>query len=88
MQDKFFAAHIDHQIITIDLHGTDTISDALDQLEKELFRVFNTSARYCKVVHGIGTGKLAEAVHTALHKNPLVFGFQESEYGGSCVVLF
>lgn len=88
MQDKFFAAQIDHHITRIDLHGNHTIPDALEQLEKELFWVFNKGVKYCEVVHGIGTGKLAEAVHATLHKNPLVVAFQESEHGGSCFVLF
>ena len=86
--DKFFAAEINPHTVTIDLHESYTIVDALEQLEKELFLVFNRGEKYCRVVHGIGTGRLADAVHEALTKNPLVLDWQESEQGGSCLVIF
>lgn len=86
--DKFFAAEINPHTVVIDLHTTNTVIGALEQLEKELFLVFNTGEKYCRVIHGIGTGILAEAVHKALSKNPLVADWQESEQGGSCLILF
>lgn len=88
MHDKFFAAEIDTSIASIDLHRSLTLSDALDQLEKELFFLSQHGERYCTVIHGIGTGRLAAAVHERLEKHPLVVGWQESEQGGRCLVLF
>lgn len=89
MQDKlFFAAEIDTGISVIDLHAADNIPDALEQLEKELFFLFNKGILYGKVIHGIGSGRLAEAVHERLEKNPLVKEWREAEQGGSCIVLF
>ena len=87
MKDKFFAAEIDSHIASIDLHGSFTITDALEQLEKELFFLSQRGERYCTVIHGIGTGRLASAVHERLEKHPLVVGWQESESGGRCLVL-
>lgn len=73
---------------TIDLHDTKTCADALERLEHALF-LFQQSGEYsCRVVHGIGEGVLANAVHNALTKNPLIHQWEEEEGGGSCVVLF
>lgn len=88
MHDKFFAAEIDSHIASIDLHGRITLTDALEQLEKELFFLSQRGERYCTVIHGIGTGRLASVVHEQLEKHPLVVVWQESEQGGRCLVLF
>lgn len=87
MHDKFFAAEIDSSIASIDLHGNTNIVDALEQLEKELFFLSQQGERYCTVIHGIGTGRLAAVVHEKLEKHPLVVGWKESEQGGRCLVL-
>lgn len=87
-REKFFAAEIDSHIAVIDLHQSSTLFDALEQLENELFFLSQQGTRYCSVVHGIGTGRLAEAVHERLEKHPLVVAWQESEQGGRCLVLF
>ena len=86
MQDPFFAASIDHDISTIDLHHTTNVFDALEQLERELFLFGKSNVRYCRVVHGIGKGVLANAVHEALTKNPMVGEWKC--VGGSCLVIF
>lgn len=77
-----------HDLATIDLHGISPVQNALEQLEKELFLCFQRGEKYCRVVHGIGTGKLGSAVHEALTKNPMVVEFAEEETGGSCIVRF
>ncbi|MBT3418927.1 MAG: Smr/MutS family protein [Candidatus Magasanikbacteria bacterium] len=86
MSDPFFAAEIDHNISTIDLHNTTEVFSALEQLERELFLFGKSEMRYCRVVHGIGKGVLANAVHDALIKNPMVHEYKC--VGGSCLVLF
>jgi dsDNA-specific endonuclease/ATPase MutS2 len=73
-------------ISAIDLHHAETISDALDTLERELFYFFQEKETIIRVIHGIGTGALAAAVHTALEKNPMIKSREESEDGGSCIV--
>lgn len=83
--DLYFASFNPH-IATIDLHGVDTIPTALEQLEKELFFFFQKGEKYCRIIYGIGTGKLASAVKNALQKNPMIKDFQEEESGGSCIV--
>ena len=77
-----------HDLPTIDLHGISPVQNALEQLEKELFLSFQRGEKCCRVIHGIGSGKLAEAVHAALTKNPMVVEFAEEETGGSCIVRF
>ncbi len=70
----------------IDLHHASTITDALEQLEHELFLVYMNKLGECRVIHGIGTGALAQAVHEELSKNPMVRQWREEEHGGSCRV--
>lgn len=83
--DPFFAADIDPSMPAIDLHHTHTIVDALDELERELFYFSNSDMPYVRVIHGIGEGKLAKAVHKALDKNPMVVQWKQE--GGSTIVL-
>lgn len=49
-----------------------TVDDALDRLEKFLDDALLNDDRRLRVVHGYGTGRLREAVRTALRKHPLV----------------
>lgn len=85
--DLFFASLHPH-IFRIDLHGISDIVSALEQLEKELFFAFQKGELYCQVIHGIGSGKLAAAVHESLQKHPMVQNFHEAESGGSCSASF
>ena len=86
LEEKIFAARIDEYIYSIDLHESGSVSAALEQLESELFFCFCEKKLYCRVVHGIGKGVLAKAVHSALENNPMVVEW-ECE-GGSCILLF
>jgi len=70
----------------INLHQTATISDAIFLLERELFHISQKGYRECRVIHGIGTGTLAKAVHESLTKSPMIKSWAEEENGGSCVV--
>lgn len=75
-----------NHIPVIDLHGIIDPFLALEQLEKELFLLFQHKHHSLRVVHGIGTGRLADLVHEALQNNPLVVKFEEENTGGSCLV--
>lgn len=78
----------DDSLFVIDLHKSENVDDALDQLEKELFFAFQNKIKYCRVVHGIGEGILKKAVVEYLKKHPLVSDFKEGESGGDCIVAF
>lgn len=73
-------------MVNIDLHAYETVDEALQELEKQLFRAFSTQQHTCLIVHGIGEGVLKDAVHEALNKNPLVRRFSLDENGGSTTV--
>lgn len=70
----------------INLHKTTIISDAIFLLNRELFYLVQKGVRECRVIHGIGTGKLTDAIHQELNKNPIVSSFIEESSGGSCFV--
>jgi len=86
--DSFFGPSLDKNITEIDLHGIPDIHEALQILEKELFQVGTRGQKYCRVIHGIGSGRLADAVEQALQENPMVYKWKRDEDGGSCIVLF
>lgn len=88
MDTFFLQSLLNQELPTIDLHDIEFIQEALDQLETKLFAFSNAGEHYCRIIHGIGAGVLAEAVHEVLNKNPLVTEWKEEESGGSCIVLF
>ena len=88
MLDKFFAAEINEDAVSIDLHNFQNIYDALEHLERELFYFAQEKESYCRVIHGIGTGAMARAVGEALGANPLVVGWKVELHGGSTIALF
>ena len=83
-----WVAEFDPHLPTIDLHGVEYISDALEILEGELYKLVQQKEIRCRVIHGFGTGALAAAVHKTLDAHPLVREWTESENGGSCLVVF
>jgi len=84
----FFVGSLDDHIPTIDLHHTDNIPDALILLEQGLFSFFQQGHKVCRVIHGIGEGKMAQAVHDSLAKNPMVVEAKMEENGGSTLASF
>lgn len=84
----FLSAEIDPAIPIIDLHSAESISEALEKMETELYRLARQPVRYVKVVHGIGSGSLGEAVHRVLDHHPLARAWREAEGGGACLLLF
>ena len=86
--DKFFAAEIDQHIHCIDLHGCQTIVDALELLEREIFWCGQSGIPYAKVIYGIGSGNLSRAVQQRLDAHPMVVAAQVTGEGGSSFILF
>lgn len=68
----------------VDLHHYRSIEEALDACDREVFAMSQAGITHCRVIHGIGSGVLQQAVHASLEKNPQV-GEWLCE-GGACVV--
>lgn len=66
-----FAAEHDESVPVLDLHGMSE-HDALRELDLVLDRAFYAGEKVIKIIHGSGTGKLREAVRTALTQHPFV----------------
>ncbi len=87
MSDPFFAPSIDHKIFEIDLHQTGSVFEALDFLDKELYRIINKQ-QYCRVIYGIGEGVLRKAVLEHLKNVTYIKDFKEdTEHSGTCLIL-
>lgn len=86
--DKLFFTLLesDEDTPVIDLHHSKNITEAIEQLNHELFGFYKHKIKYCKVIYGIGSGALKKAVTSELAKNPLIKEFQNSEDGGSSIV--
>jgi DNA mismatch repair protein MutS2 len=64
---------------TLDLHGH-TVDDALRKLEEWLSRVVLSDLTHVKVIHGLGTGKVLNAVHRRLQELKAVRHFKISDF--------
>ena len=88
MSDIFFAAEIDQRIPTIDLHRAQNISTALEIFEQELYTLSQDSEiLYVRVIHGIGSGALYQALERVLKNHPLIGDFKKEVHGGSTIVI-
>ncbi len=83
----FSAAEMDKNCPEIDLHSSQSKSEAIDQLERELYFYYQDGADYCEVIYGGGTGRLKEVVLNEIEDNPMIKDFKK-KHGGSCIVLF
>ena len=81
---KLFAAEIDHNLPTVDLHGLFP-DEAKNKLDNFLFDSFNKKSGAIRVVYGIGTGKLKEEILLFLGKHGLVEALQDE--GASAVAV-
>lgn len=84
---SYLAASMRDDLPTIDLHGIRSIRTAEEQLERQLFLLATNNESACRVIHGIGSGRMKQMVHRILQKNPFVEEFLLSDDGGSTVVL-
>lgn len=82
-----FAAQINPHLPTIDLHYAGSVVDALEILDTELSRAI-VKHKYCRIIYGVGTGALRNAVLQRLKELSVVQKVAEEESGGSCVVVF
>ncbi len=81
-----WAAQYDRAIETIDLHTEQTVPDALQQLDHELFIFYNRRVAVCRIVYGIGTGVLRSAVLAAIRQHPFIEEWMEEDGGGSALI--
>ena len=53
------------------------VEDGLEELERYLERAYSSGLLFVRIVHGKGTGRLREAVRSALKESPYVASFEE-----------
>lgn len=82
-----FAAQLNAYLPTIDLHHAGSVVDALEILDRELSRAI-VKEKYCRIIYGVGTGALRNAVLNRLKELSFVQKVAEEESGGSCVIVF
>jgi len=65
------------------------VEDGLDELDKYLEKAYSAGLPFVRIVHGKGTGRMREAVRTALKDNPYVNSFEEAREneGGAGVTI-
>ena len=65
------------------------VEDGLDELDKYLERAYSAGLPFVRIVHGKGTGKMREAVRTALKDSPYIKSFEEAHEneGGAGVTI-
>jgi len=64
--------------IELNLRGK-LVEDGVEELERYLERAYSSGLLFVRIVHGKGTGKLREAVRSALKDSPYVASFEEPE---------
>ena len=68
------------------LLGT-TVDEALPAVEKYLDRAFTSGLSRVHVIHGIGSGRLRQAITELLAQHPLVRRFQAGDAGGGTTIV-
>ncbi len=65
------------------------VEDGLDELDKYLEKAYSAGLPFVRIVHGKGTGKMREAVRSALKDSPYVKSFEEAHEseGGAGVTI-
>ncbi|MBI4054453.1 MAG: Smr/MutS family protein [Candidatus Doudnabacteria bacterium] len=62
---------------TLDLHGLD-VEAAGVRIDQYLYGQFTAGQRFCRIMHGKGTGKLRQSTLDLLAGHPLVEAFRSS----------
>ena len=62
--------------IELNLRGK-LVEEGLEELERYLERAYSSGLLFVRIVHGKGTGKLREAVRSALRSSPYVASYEE-----------
>jgi DNA mismatch repair protein MutS2 len=64
-----------------------TIDEALPTVEKYLDRAFTEGVPRVQIVHGVGSGRLRQAITALLEHHPLVRRFQAGDAGGGTTIV-
>lgn len=64
-----------------------TVTEALPAVEKYLDQAFMQGVLRVRIIHGIGSGRLREAITDLLDGHPLVHRFQEGDTGGGMTIV-
>jgi DNA mismatch repair protein MutS2 len=62
--------------IELNLRGK-LVEDGLEELDRYLEKAYSSGLLFVRIIHGKGTGKLREAVRSALKSSPYVASFEE-----------
>jgi DNA mismatch repair protein MutS2 len=68
------------------LLGT-TVDEALPAVEKHLDRAFTEGLPRVHIIHGVGSGRLRQAITALLEHHPLVRRFQAGDAGGGTTIV-
>lgn len=76
---------INHELVIVGKH----IDEALDEMEIFLDEALSNNLSQVKIIHGLGTGQLKNAVRDKLKKLKFVKGYNDGDYndGGSAVTM-
>jgi DNA mismatch repair protein MutS2 len=74
--------------IELNLRGK-LVEDGLDELDRYLEKAYGAGLPFVRIIHGKGTGRMREAVRTALKSSPYVRTFEEAHdnEGGAGVTI-
>jgi DNA mismatch repair protein MutS2 len=64
-----------------------TVDEALPTVEKYLDRAFTEGLSRVYIVHGVGSGRLRQAITALLEHHPLVRRFQAGDAGGGTTIV-
>ena len=64
-----------------------TVDEALPTVEKYLDRAFTEGLPRVHIVHGVGSGRLRQAIIALLEHHPLVRRFQAGDAGGGTTIV-
>ena len=64
-----------------------TVDEALPAVEKYLDRAFTEGLARVSIVHGVGSGRLRQAITALLEHHPLVRRFQAGDAGGGTTIV-
>ena len=65
------------------------VEDGLEELDRYLERAYSSGLLFVRIVHGKGTGRMRDAVRSALKESPYVASYEEpkeSEGGAGVTV--
>jgi DNA mismatch repair protein MutS2 len=74
--------------IEVNLRGR-LVEDGLNDLDRYLEKAYGAGLPFVRIIHGKGTGRMREAVRSALKESPYVSSFEEAHdnEGGAGVTI-